>query len=168
MTLSITATETWTATDALYLASKIGADLHLTRAYYGRPTALEIDDYKVEAAMLMRAQYLGTVEYGFKLRGIVVFSLKYSARFDGSLLADDRPGRVFTRIDLADAVWFSYLTYNDRWWRLSNLERERFEAQLPFKRSTAAEPARAIGNWAGSRTYSAKGNGVTRQIFCAK
>src|SRR5690348_9176970 len=131
-----TQTQSWTITNARYVTSKIAADLDLVRAHYGTPSAASVANFAEEAAMLLARRYLGTVEYGFKREGLVIFSLRYEARSDGSLSVDDRPGRVPPDLNLAGAEWYSWLTYSDVWWTVDPNERANFEATLPISRST--------------------------------
>ncbi len=73
------------------------------RAYYGWPSADDITQYAEEAAILLNGRYLQSVEYGFKRNGKVILALKYTARSDGTLQSDDRPGRVPVGLDVSGA-----------------------------------------------------------------
>ena len=93
MTTTFTRTRTFTITDARYIASKIAADLDLLRAYCGgRPSESLVSNLAIEAALLLDARYLKSVEYGFRRNGVTVLALKYVTRSDGTLTSDDRPG----------------------------------------------------------------------------
>lgn len=163
--MSGTQTQSWTITNARYVTSKIAADLDLMRSHYGRPTEVDVTAYAEEAAMLLAKRYLGTVEYGFKRDGKVIFSLKFEARSDGTLGGDDRPGRVPATIDVSGASFYSWLTYSAAWSQLGAIERATFEATLPIQRVGGDTPVTAFGSWSSDRSYSSNGEGVSRQTF---
>jgi len=167
MTSTLTTNRTFTITNARYVASKIAADLDLLRAYHGRPSEQEITDYAVEIAMLLAARYLASMEYGFSRNGVSILALKYIARSDGTLIVDDRPGRVYAEINTVDASWYSYRIYDDNFWKLDAAARARFEAELPVQRVDAPEPRAGNGYWEQNRTYSSNGEGVMRHVFRA-
>lgn len=165
MSYTLTETRSFTITHARYVASKIAADLELVHAYHGRPSEQRVTEFAEEAALILAARYLKSLEYGFRRDGRTVFALKYAARSDGTLAADDAPGRVYADVKASD-TFYSYLEYNDSFWRLSQAERDRFEATLPFKRGGADAPqASSSGYWEQTRTYSSNGEGVIRHIF---
>jgi hypothetical protein len=166
MTLTITQTRTFTITNARYVASKIAADLDLLRVYHNQPTQQHITELAEEAALWLAARYLKCVEYGFRRDNVTVLGLKYTAQSDGSLATDDRPGRVYSEIDVSNAAWYSFLEYNSAFMALSSVEATKFKATLPFLRVEAPSPqAGAKGYWEQSRTYSSNGEGVVRHVF---
>ena len=165
MSYSITETRTFTISHARYVTSKIAADLDLMRCHYGWPSAEEITHYAEEAAILLNQRYLGSVEYGFKRNGKVIFALKYVARSDGTLQVDDRPGRVPFGLDLSGALHYSYLTYSDSFFRLPAEQQSTVQASLPISRSGSPSPETGNGYWEQSRSYSSNGMGVVRSIF---
>lgn len=165
MSATATQSQTWTITQAKYVTSKIAADLDLVRSYYGRPSAPNISDYAEEAAQLLNKRYLATVEYGFKRDGKVVFSLKYEAKSDGTLLTDDRPGKVPSDLNLSDTTFYSWLNYSPAWRALDESSRTNFESKLPIQRTTGSEPETGLGYWEENRSYSKNGEGVSRKVF---
>lgn len=165
MSYTITETRTFTITHARYVASKIAADLELVHAYHRRPSLQDITEYAEEAALLLAARYLKSVEYGFRRDGLTIFALKYIGRSDGTLVGDDASGRVYAEVKETD-TFYSYLEYSDSFGKLSEVERERFKATLPVKRSGATPPqASPHGSWEQNRTYSTNGEGVVRTVF---
>lgn len=162
-----TRTQTWTITNARYVTSKIAADLDLMRTHYGFPSAKSATDFAEEAAILLAKRCLGSVEYGAKINGVVVFALRYSARSDGTLNIDDRPGRVPADMNLAGATFYSWLTYSPEWTTLGAAEQAIIESSLPVQRTAGFEPVQAAGQWSGQRSYSSNGEGVERQTFRA-
>ena len=162
-----TQTQSWTITNARRVTSKIAADLDLMRPHYGRPLEADVTAYAEEAAMLLAKRYLGAVEFGFKKNGNVVLSLKYEARSDGTLVTDDRPGRVPANVDVSNASFYSWLTYSAAWDQLDAAERSAFEGTLPVQRTSGTAPTTAFGTWSSDRSYSSNGEGVTRRTFQA-
>jgi len=169
MTSNISSTgtneRTFSITDARKVASKIAADLDLFRIYHGRPSAQEVTNFAEEAALLLAARYLKSIEYGFRRNGRTVIALKYIARSDGTLTADDRPGRVYIEVDVSDAVWYSYLEHSDSFFKRDQAERDRFTATLPVQRTSASAPQRGNGYWEQTRIYSSNREGVVRHVF---
>jgi hypothetical protein len=160
-----TQTQTWTIAQARQVTSKIATDLDQMRAHYGMPSVTDVNDYAEEAALLLAKRYLKTVEYGFKREGVVVFSLKYEARSDGTLVNDDRPGRVPANVDITGAAFYSWLTYSQSWWDLDTSSRAGFKGAFPFQRTSGTEPETGNGYWEENRTYSKNGEGVSRKVF---
>lgn len=165
MTSTYTTSSTFTRTQAKYLASKPAADLRQMQLFYGRPTDTVIDDYVVELIELLAGRYLDYVEYGFRRNGIWVVSLRYQAGWDGSLAVDDRPGRLPTNVDVANATWYSFLVKNSNWSNLSSAEQQRVLDAIPVKRSTAEASGYANGVWIEDRTYSSNGVSLSRRTF---
>ena len=166
MSTTLTQTRTFTISHARYVASKIAADLDLLRAYHGKPPEQHVTDLAEEAALLLAARYLKSVEYGFRRNGLTVLALKYVARSDGTLTSDDRPGRVHAEANLVGATWYSFLEYNETFLKLPQGDRDRFEATLPIQRPGAPAPQAGIdGYWEQTRTYSSNGEGVLRHVF---
>jgi hypothetical protein len=164
MSYTGTQTQAFTLTTARYVTSKIAADLDLVRSHYQRPPEVDVTRYAEEAAQLLAKRYLGTVEYGFKKNGTVVFALKYETRADG-LLADDRPGKVPANLDLRGTTFYSWLTYSDTWDGLDAAGRATFKSTLPVQRTSGESPAMGNGYWESGKSYASNGEGVERKVF---
>src|SRR3954470_20176138 len=165
MSATATQSQTWTITQARYVTSKIAADLDLVRSHYGRLSAHAVNDYAEEEPQLLSKKYLATVEYGFKRDGKVAFSLKYEAKSDGTLLADDRPGKVPSNLSLSNTEFYSWLTYSSAWYALDEASKASFKSKLPIQRTTGNEPQTGLGYWEENRSYSKNGEGVSRKVF---
>ncbi|MDA2915770.1 hypothetical protein MYX64_02845 [Nitrospinae bacterium AH_259_B05_G02_I21] len=160
----MTTTRTFTRTSAQYIASKVVSDLRRMLSYYGKPSESWIDAYYEELSELLANGYVENVEYGFKRNGKRVVSLYYAVRADGSL-SDNRAGGVYAWTDTAGAAWFSFLNYTNKWWRLSQEERNRFRSRLPFRRTVGEAPGDGYGYWITDRSYTADGVGTQRRTF---
>jgi hypothetical protein len=166
--MSSTTTATFTITDARYIGSKLGTDLRLLNALYGRPTLSRVDLYSEEAALLLRDGYLDTVSYGFTDPSTHAWKLRLRYRATaGGQLANSRPGGLPTAATIAGCTFYSYLTYSDKFLRLSAPEQEAVQRALPFRRDGADEPATRAGTTMAGSTYSRNGVGVDRDVFTA-
>lgn len=165
MTYSYTTTSTFTRTHAIYLASKVAADLRQMQLFYERPYNKDIEAYIEELAILLVNRCLKMVEYGFRRGDSWVLVARYVINASGLSLVDDRPGRIPPDANIAGASWYSFLEYNDYWWRLSESQRQQITMSLPFTRTTGTEPRSGILGWTGNRTYSKNGVSLERGVY---
>jgi hypothetical protein len=165
MSYSFTATETtsFTITHARHMAAKVATDLKRMQRFYGLPSDTSIAHYETEVIELLRGGYLAAVCYGFQLDGrFIEPMLKYTARdLAGGTTNDDDPGRIRPGANVTGATFYSYLTYNSKWFALSSSQQATIERGLPVQRSNADEPA-ANGYLAVDRTYSSGGRALER------
>src|SRR6476660_3107406 len=95
MTASLTrsASDSFTLTEARYVGAKVGADLRMLHNLYGKPSLADIDNYVEEIALLLRDGYLNTVDFGFRENSGNAWKLRlrYTAT-SGGYLTDGRPG----------------------------------------------------------------------------
>ncbi len=161
-----TQNKSFTITEARYIAAKIATDLNLLHALYSNPSIERAAQFAEEVALYLNARYLSSVEYGFKKDGVVVLSLKYTVRADGSLVTDDRPGKIPSNLDRNGLVFYSYLRQSMNYYLLAEPVRNSFLATLPFQRTAGEEPKlSANGNWENTLSYSKNGEGVQRGVF---
>jgi hypothetical protein len=160
---SYTENSSFTVTNARQLAAKVATDLKRLQRFYGKPSDANIADYQTEATEMIRAGYLQTVTYGFKRDGKWIEpTLRYAARdLASASQVDDDPGKIRPGADVSGASFGSYMTYTAAWDRLSQIERETFEASLPFARNGAPEPG-VSGYLSNDRTYSSGGRSLDR------
>lgn len=160
-TFTTTTSTTFTMTHAKRIASKVATDLMRFRRYYDKPTLTRIDDYEAELAVLLKHNVLDEVTYGFRKNKKWVTAIKYRA-VDGELVADDNPGSLRAISDCNAASFYSFLSYNGNWDRLSSTKKEEIRKQLPFKRGSGSEPDVDGGYWVEDLGYSAGGRGLRR------
>ena len=160
---TVTDTDTFTRTHAVHIAAKVATDLKRMQRFYGEPSDGWIAAYELEVVELLRAGFLGTVTYGYQRSGSWIEpTLFYTARvLAGSPARDDDPGRVRPGAPIADASFFSYLTYSPAWHTLTDREREEFKSRLQFHRRGASEPGLS-GYVSVDRTYSSGGRALER------
>ncbi len=157
-----TASESFTLTHARHISAKVAADLLRYQRFYGEPLTLVIDIYEAELVALLQHDYVKAVVYGFQRNGNWVEASRYHVTNDGSLVADDDPGKLRPGVDVSNASFTSFLTYSPRWFALSALERQRFKEKLPIQRSSGLEPGVENGYWVDDRTYAAGGRALAR------
>lgn len=162
MTQSHTTTQTFSRTDARYIAGKVAADLRQLSQAYGEPSEDHIGKLMGELTEYLADGYLDRVTYGFRKGEEWVIGLKYSAADIGSLTSDDRSGRVPRGVDRTGASWYSFLILNSRWNALTAEQRTQYERALPIQRSNGAEPSAGARGWIEDKTYSSSGGGVRR------
>jgi hypothetical protein len=166
MSSSFTVTEStsFTVVHARWLASKIATDLLRLQRFYGKPTDQQINDYESEITALLRDDYVSQVTYGLKRNGSWVEAVRYRS-IGGDLIADDDPGKLRPGADISNTAFSSFLSYNDKWWKLSSSERQRIATLLPFQRTTGDEPGIENGFWVDDKNYSAGGRGLSRSTI---
>ena len=166
MTYSFTISETqsFTITHARHIAAKVATDLKRLQRFYGKPTDISIADYETEVIALLKHGYLETVTYGFRRNEKWIEpTIRYTERdLLGAFANDDDPGRIRPGADIRGASFYSYLTYNPAWDRLSQTEKDSFKKLLPFQRGYASEPEVA-GYIVHDRTYSSGGRALDRE-----
>ncbi len=162
MTHSYTTTQTFTRTDARYIAGKVAADLRQLSQAYGEPTEEHIDNLLGELTEYLVDGYLDRITYGFRKGDQWVVALRYKGTEIGSLTTDDRSGRVPRGADVTNASWCSHLVLNSKWEALSPEKRASYERALPIQRTNGTEPSPGARGWIEDKTYSSSGGGVRR------
>ncbi|WP_456014849.1 HORMA-1 domain-containing protein [Methylorubrum populi] len=154
---------TFTVTHARHMAAKVATDLKRMQRFYGSPSDANIARYEAEVTEFLKAGYLGSVTYGFRRdENWIEPTLRYTARdLAGGFANDDDPGRVRANANVSGATFYSYLTYNSAWDRLTHTAKEAFESQLPLQRSGAPEPG-ITGYLSDDRIYSSGGRALNR------
>lgn len=165
MSYTTTQTATFNRSHARYVATKVAADLRRMQHLYGWPTERVIDSLIEEITELLALDYLKTVEIGFERDGKRVLSLKYVSRRDGTLVSDDNAGGLPRGIDVSGCKKINYLTHTDKWFALTEAERDAIEEGIGCTRTPAPEPRDGFGFWTEDRTYSAAGGGTSRRVF---
>lgn len=162
---TITESQTFTATHAKHIASKVATDLKRIQRFYHEPSDSRIEDFELELIELLKHSYLDTVTYGFKKNGSWIEpTVQYTSKdLQGMYASDDDPGRIRPNADTSNAQFCSYLSYSYKWLALSETEKEKFEKSLPFTRSSAPTPS-VNGYLSNDKTYSSGGRALERSI----
>ncbi|MBI2422375.1 MAG: hypothetical protein HYV27_06060 [Candidatus Hydrogenedentes bacterium] len=168
-TVSFTTTSVFTLTHARYLTSKIAADLHLCNLYYDKPSQQHIENLAEELALLLKDGYVKSFDFGFESNNTRIFSVQYDVCEDGTIKADDDPGSIISSANLTgNENFFNFLTYSEKWERLSLFEKEEIKKILPIKRTIGDPPAIGSGCWTYSdKSYNSGGVGIKRSTYRA-
>lgn len=162
---TFTRSNSFTITQARYLASKVAADMHLCAAYYGNPSEAEIRGYAEELAQYLNEGYLKSYEFGYKKNGVRVVSWRYTVDANGNITTDDRPGKIPAYVDVSGSTFFNHLEQNSVFFALQEYQRSNFKASLPVQRSSGYAPSNGAGYWTTDRNYYSGGCGIGRQTF---
>ena len=158
-------TETFTILHARYIASKVATDLKKFQRFYPEkgPSDAWIDSYEKELSVLLKYKAFSSVIYGFKRNGKwTEATVRYTVMPDGTLSADDDPGKIRPGLDVAGADFTSFLH-----WKTSHMtpqETTAMENDLPFQRGTGETPPLEAGQWINDNSYTAGGRGLGRAI----
>jgi hypothetical protein len=132
---------------------------------YGWPNDGAIEDLIEEITEMLALDYLKTVEIGFERNGKRVLSLKYESRRDGTLSGDDNAGGLPRGVDVSGCERINYMTYTEKFNRLTPEQQLAVKKTLPYIRTAAPEPADGSGYWTHDKTYSAGGGGTVRRTY---
>lgn len=158
-----TTTSTFTLTHARYIASKVATDLLRFQRLYGKPTDKWINDYEAELTLMLKNDAISAVTYGFKRNGKwTEAAVRYQALPGGSIAVDDDPGKIRPGLDIAGASFTSFIEYSQKWWNLTQSERDSVKKESPVDRSTGDVPPLETGHWESDLTYGAGGRGLGR------
>lgn len=160
---TITDSATFTITHARHMGAKVAADLKRIQRLYGGISDEWIAHYETELIEYIKAGYVDTVTYGFKINDQWIEpTLRYTAReLNGYDVSDDDPGKIRPGADVTGAHFTSYLTYSRKWSNASQTEKDSFKGRLPFSRSTGSEPT-IKGYLLNDKSYSAGGRSLDR------
>jgi len=160
---TLSATETFTITHAKHLASKVAADLKRMQRFYGDPSDQRIAQFEEELIELLKANCLEEVTYGYKRNDSWIEpALRYKAKDLHGMGGDDDPGRVPPGMDVSGASFYSFLTYNSNWDKLSVVEQAAIKARFSLERSTASAPTVSNGFFVEDKTYTSGGRSLGR------
>jgi len=162
-----TVSESFTLTQAKYLASKVTADMRRCQQLYGYPSDTRINNLGTELAILLRDGYVNTFEFGFVRTADDerVLTWRYSVDSAGNLQSNDRPGRIIAGVNIAGATLKSYLVKSSAWYKLTSAQQAAIEAVLPIERTATAEYGSSLGTWQKDLCYSATGVAMVRETF---
>ncbi len=165
MTSTFTTSATFTRTHARHLAAKVISDLYQCSTLYDRPDEDRIADYQTELVEMLANEYVSTYEFGFMKDGKRVLTWFYTVGPDGGLQGDSNSGAIYAKGTVANAAYFNFMDFSQKWWTLSPTQRSNFEDALPFQRATGEAPVDGNGYWQDDHGYTAGGVRVSRKTF---
>jgi len=162
-----TVSESFTLTQAKYLASKVTADMRRCQQLYGKPSDSEINDYGTELAILLRDGYVKSYEFGYVRASDDerILTWRYSVDSSGNLTNNDRPGRILAGVNITGATMRNRMIRSIAWDLLSEEKRDSIEKDLPIQRVGAPDYGSSLGIWQNDLAYSATGVAMVRQTF---
>jgi hypothetical protein len=165
MSYSFTTTSTFTRTHAKHLAVKVVTDLYQCYVLYDRPNVDSIGDYETELIEMLVHEYVERYEFGFKRADKRVLTFRYKVGADGGLHGDANAGGIYAKATIDGAAYYNYMSYGDKWWKLTDDQRAAFKATLPIQRTSGSLPDDGDGYWHADHGYSAGEVRVTRETF---
>jgi len=169
MSFSMTRTvaESFTLTNAKYLASKVTTAMRRCQQLYGSPSDPNINDYGTEIAIYLRDGYIKSYEFGFVrvADDERILTWKYSVDSSGNLASNDRPGRILAGANIGAASFRTYLKYTDKYTNLASDAKAAAKASVPIQRTEAEEYGSSLGTWQYDLCYSSSGVAMSRQTF---
>lgn len=160
---TLSATDTFTITHAKHLASKVATDLKRMQRFYGSPSDGRIAEFEEELIELLKANCLEEVTYGYKKNdNWIEPALRYTAKDLYGMGSDDDPGRVPPGMDVSAAHFYSFLTYNSNWDKLSAAEQAALKGRFSLQRGTANAPTVLNGFFLDDKTYTSGGRSLGR------
>jgi hypothetical protein len=143
----------------------VTTDLRQSHILYGSPTESRLEQYRAELEELLTGGYVDRYQFGFERNEKAVWSLRYVAGPDGSLMGTGTAGGVPVGENITGATFFNFLTFSNGWSLLSSPERKAVEQKLPFIRTDGTLPSEVGGYWTRDRTYAAGGVALARSVF---
>jgi hypothetical protein len=166
MTSTFTTSATFTRTHAKHLAAKVIADLYQCSIFYDRPAVDDIEDYETELVEMLANEYVYSYEFGFKSSGKRLLTWHYTVGADGGLHGGDADaGAIYAKATVAQADYFNFMTYSDKWSNLTGSQQASFKSGLPFDRKPGSSPTDGDGYWQVDHGYSAGGVRLDRKTF---
>jgi hypothetical protein len=131
---------------------------------YGEPTLEQINNLFDELVEMLAGGYVATYEAGFRKNGERVVSVRYSISSSG-VANDEGAGGIYARADITGAFWFTFMTYSQAWWNLSDAARKAVKDSVPIDRTPGDAPTDGNGYWETGRNYASGGTSANRSGF---
>jgi hypothetical protein len=157
--------ETFTRTHARQLSGRVASDLRQCHMIYGSPTESMLESYRIELEEMLVGGYLREYQFGYKRNDFTVWALRYVVEPGGLLSVSSAAGGVPSRIDVAGAQYFNFMTYSDAWFALTEAQRAVVRARSGIVRTPGTLPGTGTGYWATDRSFTAGGVALQRTVF---
>lgn len=166
-TLTRSATETSTLTKIIYVTRKVQADFLAIMDTYGYFSESYAQNLIADIRTFLDEDVVEGVKFVWKDKGtnIVIEEIRYTVIAGGLGLADDRPGGIRYNSSLTNADFTVYITYNERWGRMNDSEKQAVRHSLNLSWGAGSILSYSQGKWEIDRTYSSGDYGLSRQRF---
>jgi|GEM_PF-1879710 len=159
--------QTNTLTKVVYVTRKVQADLlavldhyHYFSEGYAQEVIHDIRVY-IDEEVISHVKFIWIKS----VTNVVLEELDYHVIYNGIGLSDDRSGGIRFQPELSKASFQVRITYNDRWYKMSETEKETIRISLKLKWGTASQLTYDSGQWSSERTYSQNGLGVSHSRY---
>jgi Bacterial HORMA domain family 1 len=165
-----TGSQTSTYTNIQYVTRKVHADLLAIQDLYNYFSEQYALDLITDVRHFLDEDVLSNVEFTWKqLRTTkVLYAYKYTVIAAGIGYGDDPPGGIRYEGTLATADFNVRISYNEKWKKMSMVEKKVVYEGLKLSWSTAGQLDYSGGKWLGSdHTYSKDDCALSRNRFSA-
>lgn len=166
-TLARAATGTSPYTTVVHITRKVQADILAigdTYAYFTEPYAQSVIH---DVRIFVDEEVVDKISFVWKepLTTKVLDALRYTVVDGVAGLADDRPGGIRYDSTLASADFSVRVTYNERWKKMNESERNSVRARLTLTWGPAGSLDYSGGRWVDDRTYSGESKSFVRDRY---
>jgi hypothetical protein len=163
-----TTTQTSTLTKVVYVTRKVQADFLQILDTYGYLAEAYAQNIISDIRVFLDEECLSKIHFIWlkSNTAYVLDELQYEVIAGAVGLADDRPGGIQYREDLASADFRVRITYSSRWWSLPQSEKGTVLNRLSLSWGPGGQLDYSGGKWTADKTYSLDGkDGLTRSRF---
>jgi hypothetical protein len=163
------ATGTTPYTSVIHITRKVQADMLAIGDTYDYFTEEYAQEVIHDVRIFIDEEVIQEVQFVWKAAGAirVLDALRYIVVDGVAGLADDRPGGIRYNPLLASADFSVRVTYNERWQRMDEEQRNSIRALLTLHWGPAGKLDYSGGRWVEDRTYSMDSRGLLRNRFVA-
>lgn len=156
-------------TSVLHITRKVQADFLAIGDTYAYFTEKYAQDVIHDIRIFIDEEVIDKVQFVWKASGTtrVLDALRYIIVDGEAGLADDRPGGIRYNPALASADFNVRVTYNARWAKMDETERNSIREKLTLSWGPAGRLDYSGGRWVEDRTYSMHSKGLVRSRFVA-
>jgi hypothetical protein len=161
--------QTNTLSKVIYVTRKVQADLLTILDHYSYFSEDYIQDLIHDIRIFIDEEVISRFKFVWTKpdSSFVLEELDYFVIFNRVALADDRSGNIVFRLALVKANFRVQITYNERWQKMSEVEKKSIRDTLKLTWGTAIQLTYEGGHWSSSseRTYSQDGLGLKRSRY---
>jgi hypothetical protein len=159
-------TQSSTLSNVIKVTRKVQADVLAIHDTYGHFSEAYAQELIRDLRVFLDEEVIAFVSFVWTTPSTrdVLDAIRYTVMSGSTNLADDRPGGISYNRALKDARFQVRVTYNDRWARMTDSEKEAIRARLSPGWGPAAALNYGAAAYVSDRTYSPDGQyGVSRE-----
>lgn len=160
-------TQTNTLSKVIYVTRKVQADLLTVLDHYHYFSEEYAQELIHDIRVFIDEEVVSSIKFIWTKSGTnaVLEELDYLVICNGIGLADERSGGIQYHSELSKASFQVRITYNDRWQKISEEEKELIRKDLDLPWEVASKLKYNGGQWSSERTYSQDGLGLSRSRY---